>query len=400
MAELSAHRVLVLHNRYRIVGGEERCVEHLLDIVPRFGGAAELLERRSSETSSVDAARGMLFGGSDPEAVGRAVERFGATVVHAHNIHPTFGYRALEAAREAGAAVVLHLHNYRLYCAIGTVYRDGADCTLCAPDQQRAGVRHRCRGSLSESLLYARGIGHGQDRTLATLDKLIAPVSNLADDLQRELRRKLPVEVLPYWLSDSNFAHASEAGRGEYVLLAGRVTREKGIFTAIEAAARASVALVVAGVGPDLAEARARAAELKAPVEFVGQLDGQALVAARLGAGAALLPSLWREVLPLSGLEALAAGLPLITSDRGGLPDQTEQEFVAPAGDVEALASKLKLLMDDPALRQQAGERSLGRARERFSQAAVLPELTRIYDEAVAARNSATRSPISRPASS
>ena len=45
----------------------------------------------------------------------------GARVVHAHNVNPTFGWRALAAAREAGARVVLHLHNYRLVCAVGTV---------------------------------------------------------------------------------------------------------------------------------------------------------------------------------------------------------------------------------------------------------------------------------------
>ena len=48
------------------------------------------------------------------------MRRTGARVVHAHNINPTLGWRALAAAREAGARVVLHLHNYRLVCAVGT----------------------------------------------------------------------------------------------------------------------------------------------------------------------------------------------------------------------------------------------------------------------------------------
>ena len=51
--------------------------------------------------------------------------------MHAHNVHPAFGWRALAAAREAGARVVLHLHNYRLVCAVGTCFTHGEDCTRC-----------------------------------------------------------------------------------------------------------------------------------------------------------------------------------------------------------------------------------------------------------------------------
>jgi glycosyltransferase involved in cell wall biosynthesis len=400
MADLFAHRVLVLHNRYRVAGGEERCVANLIELIPRLGGEVRLLERDSGATSTGGAAMGMLRGGNDPAAVARAVEEFGATLVHAHNIHPTLGFRALEAARAAGAATLLHLHNYRLYCAIGTVYRDGADCTLCAPNNPLAGVRHRCRGSLAESLVYAYGIGRGQRRTLAALDRLVAPVEQLAQNLAAELGRELPVSTLPNWLPDSEFAHASQAGRGEYALFVGRVTREKGVFTAIDAAASSAVPLVVVGDGPDFGEALAYATRRKAPVEFLGRLEGQALVAARMGAAVALLPSLWREVHPFGAIEALAAGLPLLTSDRGGLPAQTEQQFVTRAGDADGLAAKLTELLEDSALRQAAGERALSRARERYSEAAVAPRLAAVYDEAVEARKLAMRSPISSPASS
>ena len=59
------------------------------------------------------------------------MRRTGARIVHAHNVNPTLGWRALAAAREAGARVVLHLHNYRLVCAVGTCFTRGEDCTRC-----------------------------------------------------------------------------------------------------------------------------------------------------------------------------------------------------------------------------------------------------------------------------
>ncbi len=388
MTELSDQRVMVMHNRYRIAGGEERCAEYLLDIVPHFGGVAERFERRSNDLGSAGAARGMLRGGLDPKEVFEAVKAFGATIVHAHNVHPAFGWRAFEAAHEAGAAVVQHLHNYRLYCAIGTVHRDGADCTLCAPNKTFNGVRHNCRGSRLESAVYAYGLKRWQGRQIANIDRFIAPVRQLGENLEDELERELPLTVAPYWLPESEFSHASHAGDGEYALLVGRMARDKGLFTAIAASAESEVPLVVAGEGPDLAAARKYAQDLSAPVEFLGRIDGQALVAARLGAAFALLPSLWREVLPFSGLEALAAGLPLVTSDRGGLPEQTEPALVTRAGEPQSLAEAMSRLYSDAEERQAAGERSLARARERFSETAAAPRLAEIYRDAIASHRS------------
>ena len=90
-----------------------------------------MLERDSAALSQRRAADGLLRGGLGPEEVGEAVRRTGARVVHAHNVNPTLGWRALAAAREAGARVVLHLHNYRLVCAVGTCFTRGEDCTRC-----------------------------------------------------------------------------------------------------------------------------------------------------------------------------------------------------------------------------------------------------------------------------
>jgi glycosyltransferase involved in cell wall biosynthesis len=385
MAGLSDQCILVLHNRYRIAGGEERYAAQLVDLLGRRAGGISLLERSSSDSSAVEAGLGLVRGGLDPQQVGELVRESGATIVHAHNIHPTLGYRALEAAREAGAATVLHLHNYRLFCAIGTVWRAGADCTECAPRNMTRGLVHNCRGSLPEAAAYATGLARGQGPLIDAVDRFAAPVAQLGSDLA-DLGFDLPLTVLPSWLPDSEFVRESQAADGEYALFVGRLSSEKGILVAIAAAAESGIPLRVAGDGPDALRARKLVDELSAPVDFLGRIDGQALVAARMGAAFAILPSEWREVLPLSALESLATGLPLLTSDRGGLPELTEPELVTPAGDASALAAVMRRLIDDPAERAAAGTRALARARERYSEQAFVPRLTALYEEALAAR--------------
>jgi glycosyltransferase involved in cell wall biosynthesis len=387
---LAGRRVVVLHNRYRTPGGEERYVNQLAELLTRRAGDSRVLERLSEQSGRAAAGTALIRGGrrDDAAAVGAAVREFQAGVLHAHNVHPAFGWRSLAAARAAGAAVVLQLHNYRLFCAIGIAFRDGHDCTACAPRRSWNGLARNCRGGLAEAGAYAAGIGLWQRRLIEQIDLFVSPTRRLAEDL-RELGFDLPVEVLPTWLPDDDFADRSRCADGGYGLLAGRVTEDKGVLVAVEAAAIAGVPLRVAGDGPDLPRARELAARLGAPVEFMGRLDGQAMVAARLGAAYALLPSLWREVLPFAALEAQAGGLPLVVSERGGLPELTDRELVFAAGDARALAARMRHLHDNVAARTAAGERALSRARERYREQVFAGRLAEVYERAVGLRSAA-----------
>jgi len=375
---LRDQRVLVLHNIYREPGGEERYVRQLAEMLSRHAADVRLIERSSDSLGAAAASIGMLHGGLRAREVADAVREMNATVVHAHNVHPALGWRSLAAAREAGARVVLHLHNYRLFCAIGIAYRNGRDCTECAPRRMRHGLAHNCRGSLPQAAVYAAGLSRAQPHIVECVDRFIAPAGNLARDLAA-LGLDLPVTVVPTWLPADEFVTRSQAGRGEYALYAGRLAAEKGVLTAVRASAISGVPLRVAGSGPDGARAIKLARDLGAPVEFMGRIDGQALVAARMGAAFAVLPSEWREVLPFSALEALAGGLPLVVSDRGGLPELTEAAFVFRAGDADALAARMRELFDDPAERSAAGERALARATGEFGEERFAERLAAVY---------------------
>src|SRR4051794_23281639 len=141
-----------------------------------LGEEAALLERDSALLGRGRAAVGLLRGGLAPDDVAAAVRRTGATIVHAHNLTPSLGWRALAAAREAGARVVLHLHNYRLVCAVAVCFTRGEDCTRCHARDTWPGVRLNCRGgSRAESAVYAAGLSLWQRRIAACADAFVVP---------------------------------------------------------------------------------------------------------------------------------------------------------------------------------------------------------------------------------
>lgn len=368
-------RVLLLHNRYRVEGGEERAVASIAGLLRRRGHTVELLERSSREIGRVRAARGLLLGGVDADGVGRAVRRMGAEVVHGHNLHPLFGWRALAAARAAGARTILHLHNFRLFCAIAVAYRDSAPCFRCHRGNVLPGLRLRCRGSLGEAAVYAAGLHFQQPRLLDYADRIVV-LSEGTGARMRELG--LPGErtrVLGNYIDA--FASASRADRGSYALAVGRLVEYKGFELAITAARAASVPLLIAGEGPD--EPRLRALAAGSDVRFLGWVGEHRLAELRQGAGVALVPSRCEEQCPYVLLDAIAAGVPVLGSDRGGIPERLPPGAALPVDDIDAWASALAELWRDPGLRRARGEEALALARAQLSEERYYEGLMRVY---------------------
>ena len=377
--------VLFLHNRYRTTGGEERAVEELVWLVrEQLGEQAELLTRSSSELSPRRAALGLLRGGLEPEQVTRAVRESGARVVHAHNLQPSLGWRALAAARAAGARTILHLHQYRLVCAIGTCYTRGAECTRCHGRNTLAGVRLNCRDSAPEALAYGASLALWQRRMVEQADAIVVP-SVFARERLRALGASLPWERVHVLapplraLLDAPPPRAAEPSPATYALVVSRLAPEKGVDVAIDACRSAGLSLVVAGDGPQRAELEARAASghglAGASVRFVGRVDDAELARLRADASIALVPSRSAETFGLAAAEAMAAGLPVAASRIGALAELLEDDVLVPAGDVPAMAQAITRLAGD----RDAGARGRERVSSLCAPAVVGAQLAGVY---------------------
>jgi len=385
--------VLFLHNRYRTTGGEERVVEDLLWLVrEHMGEGAQLLARDSAAIPRGRAAAGLLRGGLDPQEVAGAVRGSGAGVVHAHNLHPSFGWRALAAARREGAAVVLHLHQYRLVCAVGVCFTHGRECTRCHGRNTLPGVALNCRGSVPEAVAYAASLASWQRRLVSLADVILVP-SRFARERLAELGAPLPwerVHVLAPPLRTSPAPSGPETRgpsqpgevpgaaevTGRYALLVSRLAPEKGIDVAIGACRRAGIALVVAGEGPE--RARLEALAHGADVRLLGAVADEQLARLRAGAAVALAPSRSAETFGLALAESMAAGVPVLGSRIGALPEILEEDELVAPGDEHALAEAIARRAGD----RVAGERARARIAALCGPDAVAGGLRAVYEQA------------------
>jgi glycosyltransferase involved in cell wall biosynthesis len=94
----------------------------------------------------------------------------------------------------------------------------------------------------------------------------------------------------------------------------------------------------------------------------------------------ALVPSISGDVMPFAALEAMAAGVPVVASDAGSLPEVLGPDSCVPKKDAAALAQRMRALHGDPQQRKHEGDAGIARARERFGEQRYLRELLAVYE--------------------
>jgi glycosyltransferase involved in cell wall biosynthesis len=179
------------------------------------------------------------------------------------------------------------------------------------------------------------------------------------------------------------------------VLMVGRLDDQKGQRYLIEAAPQVPETMfVLVGDGPDQValEAQARTLGVDKRVLFLGYREDipDLLSCCDLF----VLPSLY-EGLPLSVLEAMAAGKPVIASAIGGNDEvitHGEHGLLVPPADPVSLAGAIRTLLSDHTLAQRLAEAGRVRARQKFSVEAMVDGVTRVYEELTLGRSEQAKS--------
>lgn len=173
------------------------------------------------------------------------------------------------------------------------------------------------------------------------------------------------------------------------LLFLGRLGKRKGSYDLLAALARLAPAhpSLRAALGGDgeVEQTAARAAELGIgdKVQMLGWVRADQKQAQLDQAAIYVLPS-YNEGLPMSVLEAMAAGIPVVSTPVGGIPEAITdgvEGYLVPPGDIEALAQRLNQLLADPALAMRMGAAARHKVETMFSSAAVLPRVEQLYQE-------------------
>jgi glycosyltransferase involved in cell wall biosynthesis len=307
-------------------------------------------------------------------------------VAHIHNTWYAQSPAVVWALHRSGIPTVMTLHNYRLICANGQLFRDGVPCEDCVGASPWHGVQHGCYRDSGVLSVPAAGTIALHDR-LRTWNRAVDRFLVLTEFArERLIRGGLPaerIEVKPNFVPDPGPRTCSAASSGT-VLYVGRLSAEKGVELLVEAWQRLGdgpLELVIVGDGP----LRERLERRPVPrLRFTGRLPEDEVRRQMLAARALVLPSVWYEGQPMTALEALAAGLPVLGSDIGGVSELLAplgQEWLLAPGEVSSWVAGLRALAH-PERVETASARARELYERSFSTATAARALEGAYERA------------------
>jgi glycosyltransferase involved in cell wall biosynthesis len=314
------------------------------------------------------------------------VSRERPEIVHFHNTFPLLSPSCYYAARRAGAAVVQTLHNYRLICPGANLLRDGVPCEDCVGSLPWRGIEHACyRGSRAASAVVAAMVT--VHRAAGTWHRAVDAYIALSQfSRSRFIAGGLPAKRL--FVKPNFTADPGVGPGGDYFLFAGRLSHEKGLPILLDAwRSRSGTPLLkIAGDGPLGPWLKEQIATIP-NVEWLGRLPHEAVVEQMKHARGLVLPSVAYENFPVSVVEAYAAGLPVIASDAGTLPELVHDHttgLIFRAGNSASLTQKILELTNDAVLYEQLRRAARGEFEAYYQGYRNLDLLFGIYRQAIA----------------
>lgn len=388
-------RVLVVHNRYssRVPSGENLAVDDEVKWLRDAGVAVTTFETSNddvfgaSRSERLRQAAWATWSLPEQRRMAHAVDETKPDLVHVHNLFPLLSSSVPWAATRRNVPVVWTVHNRRVACVIGTNFRDGKPCHECRPGWRVPGVRHGCYGGSAAASAVATGASSVFSRLarrrltpLAISEHVKDWLVNSAGFDPERVRVKYNGVTGP---SPESADGPPSPTDSRTFLCSGYLTDYKGVSLLLDAwqqVGEIDAELRIVGSGPLSEQVRAAAAA-DSRITWFPQVAADEMAGHYSAARAVIVPSIWDEPFGRSAAEALAYGLPVVTTGTGGLGEIVDESSGWVTGvEAGALADAIR----QAATADQAiAERSAaGRQRYRahFAPDVVTSSLVAIYD--------------------
>lgn len=318
-------KVLMVHNDYRIAGGETKSVQAEATHLRAAGSEVRLLMRSTPESlSSHQAIDYLITGRGTSRVMDQAIQDFQPDIIHVQNLWPSWGVGGIRAIRHSGIPYVQTLRNYRWSCLSANHFRDNAECHSCVKSATawRGVVRGCYRDSRSASAaMMVHDVGIRIERRKATgKPQIVIALSHaMKDRLEVNEPGKYDIRV-KYNCLEQEPTGSSSVKTG--LIWVGRLEPEKGFHNLLrgwETSQRPHLTIV--GNGSLRAEAEDLQKRHPGLVQFHSEISHSETLRLIGESRLSVVIPLWEEPFGRVVLESLAMGTPVLHSGRGALTE-------------------------------------------------------------------------------
>lgn len=347
-------------------------------------------ERLKVSLDALRIVRNLIYSEEARNGIRQVISKFVPDIAHAHNIYGRLSVSVLDALNDAGVPTVMTLHDYKIICPSYRMIVGDRVCEECKGGQYYRAVVNSChKGSFAASAVYALE-SYFTDllgKYRRNLKFLISPSEFLRNKVIDFGWDEEHVRYVPNFVHLDKFIPNYQSS--DYLLYLGRLSEEKGIVTLIKAFSSIrsnTIKLLIVGDGP-LRDTLEQRSSSDGRIQFTGYLSGEALATATRNARAVVVPSEWYENAPISILEALAYGKPVIGAAIGGIPEMIEDGvngYLFTSGSQSELRSALEKIIALPGSQiADMGRAAREKVERNFSPARHYQMLFDIYHELV-----------------
>jgi len=339
-------KILQVHNYYQLPGGEDTVVKNEYDLLISKSNVVKQYFCNNKEIKSykfinkIQLLYKSVYNKETYFKISKIIKQENPDICHVHNTLSLISPSVYFACKDNNIPVVQTLHNYRLLCSNGYLFRSGEICEQCLGKSLYNSVKYGCyRDSRLETLALANIIEfHKFNNTWDTkIDAYIA-LTNFAKS--KFVAGGISAKKI-FVKTNFQFNHVRQVPiLSDYFLFAGRLDKTKGInlLTALKNSSLVNN-IKIAGSG----------AEIEKIIKlygsnYLGQLNSYDFNGVLSGSLALLFPSVWYEGMPMTIIEAFSHGKPVIASNLGAMAELIEDGVTGllfKTNDLEDLQNKL-----------------------------------------------------------
>ena len=326
-------RILLLHNKYKYVGGEDKVFETEGELLSNHNHQVERLVFDNSliETGLDKMLSGIMgvYNFKSANVVNKKIKEFKPDILHVHNFVPLASPSIFYVAKRHKVPVVLTLHNFRLICPSATLYHNQRIYEKSV--RSIFPIDAIIKGVYRNSILQTAGVAmmtsiHNLLGTWRNkIDKFITMTAFAKSKFLESRVNVSPDQFMlkPHFIEDPGIGRET---REDFFLFVGRLSEEKGILVLLNAFKNSDLKLVIIGDGPMQAEVESVVKE-RNNIQHLGFQPKAVIMDNLKRAKALIFPSTCYESFGLTIIEALATGTPVIGSRLGGTAEIVKDKF-------------------------------------------------------------------------
>jgi glycosyltransferase involved in cell wall biosynthesis len=389
--------IVMFHNRYQYAGGEDAATKADAELLREYGHEVTLIEvhndiiKTYSRFDKLKLFVETAWNFKVYREMRSQFQKLKPDLVHVQNFFPLFSPSIHAAARSLKIPTVQHLHNFRLGCLNGYLFREGKICEACVGRNPWRGVGYGCyRDSHIASLAVWAMVTFNRWRHTweQDVDVFITPSHFASQKLKEMGIPRARLYVNPNVINPKN-VECLPLVQPEIpnFLFVGRLSSEKGIVTLLQAWAELNMLdwqLKIIGDGSEQSNLQRFVDEMKLKnVQFLGYLTPLQVTIAMQSCTAIVVPSQCYETFGRVVVEAFACGKPVLASDLGALSELITSEhngFLISGYHINEWTEKLYWCGTNPEAMQIMGNKAYKTYQESYTRSTNYHQLMKIYD--------------------